>query len=66
VRLARLARRRQDAKRHAGHRDMDPAVIAQRSGDAFLELPGQRLTFDGGESTAAQQLEAIDRCWRGD
>jgi predicted kinase len=66
TRLARLARRRQDPARHAGHGDMDSALIAQRSADAFLELPGQRLTFDGGERADAQQLEAIDRCWRGD
>lgn len=64
TRLARLARRRQDAARHAGHGDTDPAVAAQRSGDAFLELPGERLTFDGGESAEAQHLEAIDRIWR--
>ena len=66
TRLARLARRRLDPARHTGHGDMDPAVIVQRSADAFLELPGQRLTFDGGESADAEQLEAIDRGWRGD
>jgi len=66
TRRARLARRRQDPARHTGHGDTDPAVIAQRSADAFLELPGQRLTFDGGESADTQQLEAVDRAWRGD
>jgi len=65
ARLARLAHRRQDPARHAGHGDTDPGVSAQRSADAFLELPGQRLTFDSGEGADAQQLEAIDRCWRG-
>jgi predicted kinase len=64
TRLARLARRRQDPARHTGHGDTDPAVVAQRSGDAFLALAGERLTFDGGESTDARELEAIDRCWR--
>jgi hypothetical protein len=64
TRLARLARRRQDPARHLGHGDIDPAVAAQRSGDAFLALAGERLTFDGGESTDARELEAIDRCWR--
>jgi predicted kinase len=64
ARLARLARRRQDAARHAGHGDTDPAVRAQRSGDAFLELPGKRMTFDGGETADAGQVEAVDRCWR--
>jgi predicted kinase len=65
TRLARLARRRQDSTRHAGHGDGDPGVAAQRTGDAFLELPGKRLTFDGGESAAGRELEAIDRLWRG-
>jgi hypothetical protein len=65
ARLARLERRRQDAARRAGHGDADPAVRAERSGDAFLELPGERLTFDGGEAADADQLEAIDRSWRG-
>ena len=64
VRLARLARRRQDPTRHAGHGDSDPAVAAQRSGDAFLELAGERLTFDGGERPNGHELEAIDRLWR--
>ena len=65
ARIARLDRRRQDAARHAGHGDADPAVRAARSGDAFLELPGERLTFHGGEAADADQLEAIDRSWRG-
>ena len=64
MRLARLARRRQDPARHLGHGDTDPPVAAQRSGDAFLALAGERLTFDGGESSDARELEAIDRCWR--
>lgn len=64
TRLARLARRRQDPARHAGHGDTDAAVAAQRSGDAFLALAGERLTFDGAESTDTRELEAIDRCWR--
>lgn len=64
ARRARLARRREDPARHAGHGDTDPAVAAQRSGDAFLALAGERLTFDGGESTDARELAAIDRLWR--
>jgi predicted kinase len=64
ARLARLARRREEPGRHAGHGDTDPAGAVQRSGDAFLALAGERLTFDGGESTDARELEAIDRCWR--
>jgi predicted kinase len=62
TRLARLARRK--AARHAGHHDTDPAVIARRTSDAFLELPGERLTFEGGETALAGQIDAIDRWWR--
>jgi predicted kinase len=62
LRLARLAARK--AARHAGHRDLDPAVIAQRSADEFLTLPGERLTFDSGETAIAGQLDALDQWWR--
>jgi predicted kinase len=62
LRLARLASRR--AARHAGHRDLDPSVLAQRSGDAFLALPGERLAFDSGEPAITGQIDAIDRWWR--
>jgi predicted kinase len=65
VRLARVARRRQDGARHPGHGDATPAVQAQRASDAFLELPGERLTLGGGESADARALEAIDRYWHG-
>jgi predicted kinase len=66
TRLARLARRRQDRGAARGPRRHGSCGQSAKIGDAFLELPGQRLTFDGGESADAQQLEAIDRCWRGD
>jgi predicted kinase len=62
LRLARLAARQ--AARHAAHRDLDPAVIAQRSADEFLALPGARLTFDSGETAVAGQIDAIDQWWR--
>jgi predicted kinase len=62
TRLARLALRK--AQRHAGHRDADPAVVGRRSADAFLELPGERLTFDCGELARACQIDPIDRWWR--
>jgi predicted kinase len=64
TRLARLARRQEDSTRHPGHGDGAPAVAAQRSGDAFLALPGERLTFDCGESADGHEVEAIDRLWR--
>ncbi|MGQ0835204.1 MAG: AAA family ATPase [Gammaproteobacteria bacterium] len=46
-RIARLRARRHDARRHPGHRDFEQADAppAGRSADAFLDLPGERLTF---------------------
>lgn len=65
ARLVRLERRRQEAARHAGHREADAAVAAQRSGDAFLALPGERMIFGGSETVDdAHQLEVIDRLWQ--
>ena len=32
--------------------------------DEFLALPGERLTFDSGETAIAGQIDAIDRWWR--
>jgi predicted kinase len=62
ARVARLAARK--LQRHAGHRDADPAVIMQRSSNEFLDLPGERLAFDGGELPVTRQIDAIDRWWR--
>lgn len=64
TRLARIARRRQ-SQRHAGHGDADPTVRDARAGDAFLELAGERVTFDGREAADARHLETLDRSWRG-
>jgi predicted kinase len=49
-RLARLARRRGDASRHAGHRDIDlvSAPPAPR-GATFLDMQGARLIYDGAD-----------------
>jgi predicted kinase len=63
TRLARLSQRGVLGVRHAGHRDADFALGAQTSGDAYLDLPGERLPFDCGEAADASQLDAIDRCW---
>jgi predicted kinase len=60
TRLGRLAHRARHEARHVGHRDADSAVSAQRSADAFLELPGERLALDGSK---AAELETIDRIW---
>jgi predicted kinase len=65
ARLARIAHRQQDESRHAGHGDALATVTTQRSGDAFLALPGERVTFDGGENLDARHLEALDERWRG-
>jgi predicted kinase len=62
TRLAHLAQRQ--AERHAGHRDADPAVVAQRGADGFLALPGARLAFDCRESARADDVAAIERWWR--
>jgi predicted kinase len=62
TRLARVSLRR--GQRHGGHRDADPAVLAQRSSDRFLDLPGERLAFDCGESALGGELDSIDRWWR--
>ena len=62
LRLARLAQRQ--AERHPGHRDADPAVVALRGCDEYLDLPGARLAFDCSESAAAAEIAAIERWWR--
>jgi predicted kinase len=64
IRLARLAMRNQVEARHAGHRDLDPTVVSQRSADAFLALPGERFAFDAGETAITAQIDAIDRWWQ--
>jgi len=60
ARLARLARR----ERHAGHGDTAAAVRADRTSDAFLQLPSERLTLDG-ETTDSASIALIDRSWLG-
>src|ERR1700733_10687242 len=59
-RLARLERR----ERHAGHGDTAAAVRADRTSDAFLQLPGERLTLDG-ETADSASTALIDRAWLG-
>jgi predicted kinase len=62
ARIARLAIRQ---GRHGGHGDAAPAVRADRSGDAYLLLPGERMTLDGGEAADARRVAAIDHFWHG-
>lgn len=62
TRLTRLAERK--IARHTGHWDADPAVVTQRSSDGFLELPGERLAFGGGEPGVTRPIDVIDRWWR--
>jgi predicted kinase len=62
TRLARLELRK--AARHAGHRDADPGVVAQKCSNEFLDLPGDRLAFDSGEPAFGRELDTLDRWWR--
>jgi predicted kinase len=61
-RLSRLARRRSDPARHAGHRDSDLVVapLAAR-GDAFLDLPSAQFVHDGADDRNV--LAALDAWW---
>lgn len=67
-RLKRLAARKRDSMRHAGHMDGDPIVAADRSGDAFLNIPAERFVIDSGDRDPFARREtqiAIDRWWSG-
>jgi predicted kinase len=58
-RLARLQSRRSSGERHKGHADLGPEAIADRSADAFLDLPGTRWTAEGvtGQDQLLERLE---------
>lgn len=60
-RIARLRARLHDARRHRGHRDVEQAdaSAAGRSADAFLDLPGERLTY-GANDRSEDLLRALD------
>lgn len=61
-RVTRLARRRADPERHAGHRDSDLALAAPAArGDAFLDLPGSQFVYDSANDGAV--LAALDAWW---
>lgn len=67
-RLGRLARRRENPQRHPGHRDHE-LQNADSSGDAFLDLPGERFVLDTHEADTAGRdrvFAAVDRWWRGE
>jgi predicted kinase len=62
VRVERLRSRAEDGSRHPGHRDAEQAVVASgcRSTDAFLELPGERVVYDGAiQSDLLRQLDGL-------
>jgi predicted kinase len=64
-RVARLARRRADPERHAGHRDSDLVLAAPAAlGDRFLDLPGAQFIHDGADDRNA--LTALDAWWNSD
>lgn len=57
-RRARMAGRADDSTRHPGHRDacqMEPATEC----DAFLDLPGERVVFDGDDDAARAEGELV-------
>jgi predicted kinase len=61
-RLARLSRRAADPHRHQGHRDAQNASApAPLRGNAFLDLPGERLLHDG--RNGGDALVTLDRWW---
>jgi predicted kinase len=62
-RRRRIAARAHDPARHRGHGDALAARDA--SNDSFLELPGERLLFDGGDAHGAGEalLLQLDRWW---
>lgn len=70
LRVARLKARAADPSRHADHRDAEFVASCAQSATGFLDIEGERLTFDTGESSThhlAPPLElliyALDR-WR--
>ena len=58
TRLQRLEQRRLTGARHPGHEDASAAVIADRTANHFLEVPGARLQQEGNDTQAL--LEALD------
>jgi predicted kinase len=58
ARLIRLEDRRRSGARHPGHEDVSAAVIADRTADDFLEVPGCRMLHQGIDTPAL--LEALD------
>jgi predicted kinase len=62
ARLAGLAERK--ARRHPGHRDVEPECVSARSADAFLYLAGERFVYDCNDADRERQINAIDRWWR--
>ena len=71
VRIARLKERATDPSRHPGHRDAEFVAPHAPSATRFLDLPGERYTFDTDDESPthhpASSLEmliyALDR-WR--
>jgi predicted kinase len=64
-RRARMAARAGDSTRHPGHRDagqMEPSPEC----DAFLDLPGERMVFDGGDDAVSAESELVAKLdrWR--
>lgn len=73
VRIARLKARATDPSRHPGHRDAEFVASYTQSATGFLEIPGERFTFDTDAEFSARELtlprktllDALDQ-WRAD
>jgi hypothetical protein len=63
LRVARLAARGRDPDRHPGHRDALLAAAGVGDTDRFLELPGERIIFDGSQPQAAALVRWLGT-WR--
>lgn len=62
TRAARLAARAEDTRRHRGHLEADGLPVADSATDAFLELPGARMSV---ASPQDQFLLRLDAWWQG-
>jgi hypothetical protein len=58
-----LLERAGDAGRPAGHFDTDAGAMANRAGDAFLELPGPRIICEAHTPHSSIQGQ-LDAWWR--
>lgn len=67
IRGQRLNARALDPARHVGHRDRDQYATVNPATDAFLDLAGERLRYEGAPGAAqhAVFVNRIDSWWQG-